>query len=36
MGLRLGLFYGGVGSSMAWVLQVSLTLRSFGELRVEV
>ena len=35
MGLRLGFFYGGVGSSIVWVLQVGLGLRSFGELRVE-
>ena len=35
MGLRLGFIYGGVGSSIVWVLQVGIGLRwSFGELEV--
>ena len=34
-GFEVGVFLWGVGSSIVWVLQVGLGLRSFGELRVE-
>ena len=30
MGLRLGFFYGVMGSSMVWVLQVGFSYGSFG------
>ena len=36
MVLRLGVFYGVMGSSMVWVLQVGLYDGFFGEFRVEV
>ena len=36
MGLRLGVFYGGVGSSMVWVLPCGSYYGYFGEVRVEV
>ena len=36
MGLRLWFFYGVVGSSIVWVLQVGLSYGSFGGFRVEV
>ena len=35
MGLRLGFFYGVLGSSIVWVLQVGPTMGLFGEFRVE-
>ena len=36
MGLRLGFFYGGVGSSLVWVLRVEFSYGYFGELGIEV
>ena len=36
MGFEYAIFYGGVGGSIVWVLQVGLSYGSFGELRVEV
>ena len=36
MGLRLGVFYGVMGSSIVWVLQVGLSYGYFGGLGIEV
>ena len=36
MGLSMQFVYGGMCGSMVWVLQVSLSYGSFGDLRVEV